>query len=175
MLFTVRAGSDPVAKADATLLRALGLPAGGAAKVGNTHVLIRGGDVPEPTAILLGPISMDNAGVRQGQSIDVSRAVLSQAQLVVVAEPELPGEPKDLVRALQGRPASSGDRIEFDGAYLDTDGPVAITVNRVEPNGAGLIGPATRFTTAGSPQAVEALPQAHPGVKPAVPLPPAGP
>ncbi|MDH4308162.1 MAG: AAA family ATPase, partial [Acidimicrobiia bacterium] len=53
--------------------------------------------------------------------------------------------------------------------------PVAITVNRVEPNGAGLIGPATRFTTAGSPQAVEALPQAHPGVKPAVPLPPAGP
>lgn len=163
MRFTVRPGTDPVARADTTLLKALGLPSGGAVRIGRTHVLIKGGDVPEPTAILIGPLALSNAGVAHGQSVDVERAVMTPAGLVVVAAAELPGEPKELVRALQGRPVSSGDRIDIDGAYLGADQPVAISIDRVEPRGAGLIGPATRFVTVGSADASEPLPDAGAG------------
>ncbi len=158
MRFTVRSGSDPVARADAILLKALGMPAGGAVKVGKTHVLIKGGDMTEPTAIRLGPIAMGNAGVAEGQSVEVERAVLPPAGLVVIAADQLPAEPRDLVRAMQGRPVSSGDRIVVDGAYLGREEPVTLAIDRVEPRGAGLIGPATRFAPAGSPEAVEPIP-----------------
>jgi transitional endoplasmic reticulum ATPase len=174
MRFTIRPGTDPLARADATLLRALGLPSGGAVKVGNTHVLVKGGDVSEPTALMLGPIATANARLTQGQSAEVVRAVLPPARLVVVAAAELPGEPKDLVRALQGRPVSTGDRLDIDPAYVGGDAPAMIGVERVEPNGAGLIGPATRFATAGSPEAAEPLPQSAappPGAKPAPSIP----
>lgn len=176
MRFTVRPGSDPVARADATLLKALGLPAGGAVRVGRTHVLVKGGDVPEPTAILLGPIATANAGVGNGQSVDVERAVLVTASLVVVAAESLPAEPKDLIRALQGRPLSKGDRVEVDGAYFDRDEPVTLAVDRVEPGGAGLVGAATRFVTVGSVEAAEPLPgQASAAIAPAQPAAPSGP
>ncbi len=71
MRFTVRPGSDPLAAADRTLLAALGLPSGGVVSVGSSHVLIRPGNVPEPTALLLGPAAMANAGVTAGQVVDV--------------------------------------------------------------------------------------------------------
>ncbi len=182
MRFTVRSGSDPVARADAILLKALGLPAGGAVKVGKTHVLIKGGDMTEPTAIRLGPIAMGNAGVAEGQSVDVERAVLPPAGLVVIAADRLPAEPRDLVRAMQGRPVSSGDRITVDGAYLGSEEAVTLAIERVEPRGAGLIGPATRFATAGSPEATEPLPDAGdpqrvttPRTPPVIATPPRGP
>lgn len=164
MRFTVRPGSDPVARADSTLLKALGMPAGGAVRVGKTHVLVKGGEMSEPSAILLGPIATANAGVTPGQSVEVERAVLPPAGMVVLVADELPAEPKDLVRALQGRPISSGDRIEVDGAYLGTDGVVGMSVDRVQPRGSGLIGPATRFVTAASPDAAEPLPDASAAV-----------
>lgn len=176
MRFTVRPGSDPVARADTTLLKALGLPAGGAVRVGRTHVLIKGGDVPEPTAILLGPIAAANAGVANGQSVEAERAVLVTASLVVLAVADLPAEPKDLVRALQGRPVSKGDRVDFDGGYVGREEAVSLSVDRVEPGGAGLVGAATRFVTVGSAEAAEPLPgQAAAPPATAQPAPPSGP
>jgi transitional endoplasmic reticulum ATPase len=172
MRFTIRPGTDPVAKADPVLLKALGLPSGGAVRIGKTHVLIRGGDVTETSALLLGPVGMANGGVAPGQSVEVVRVPLSAASVVVVAAPALPGEPKNLVRALQGRPVSSGDRVPVDSAYLDgTGGPVELAVERVNPGGAGLIGPATRFVLAGSPEAAEPLPTVEAEPAPAGPAP----
>ena len=55
MRFVVRKGTDPVARADTTLLKALGLPFGGVLKVGPTHFLVQGGDPSESTALELGP------------------------------------------------------------------------------------------------------------------------
>ena len=43
-----------------TILSAMGLPGGGVISVGNTHALVRAGDVPEPTALLLGPRATRN-------------------------------------------------------------------------------------------------------------------
>lgn len=142
MRFTIRAGSDPVARADPTLLRALGLPSGGVVAVGATHVLVRGGDVGEPTALLLGPEGRRNAGVALNDSVEVSRAVLPAAQTVVLAG-SLPADPKTLVRTWQGRPVTAGDRIE--GPSDPGGEPVVVEVRRVEPSPAGLVGAATRF------------------------------
>ena len=59
----MRAGKDPVTRADGTILSAMGLPGGGVISVGKTHALVRAGDVSEPTALLLGPRVLDNAGL----------------------------------------------------------------------------------------------------------------
>jgi transitional endoplasmic reticulum ATPase len=163
MRFTIRPGSDPVARADATLLRALGLPSGGVVRIGRTHVLVMGGEVPEPTALLLGPQATTNAGVSAGRSVDVVRAVLPSARLVVMAGEALPGEGRDLVRALQGRPVSNGDLVAVDPGYLETAAAtIALKVARVEPDGAGLVGAATRFLAASDPAATEPLPSVEP-------------
>lgn len=137
MRFIVRAGTDPVAKADGILLRTLGLPSGGIVSVGDTHCLVVAGDVDEPTALLLGPRAMSNAGVSQGQTVDVSRSVLSHASLVVVGEEEVTGDPATLVTAWQGRPVTAGD-------LLDRPGGNDVRVVEVRPHGSGTVGPATR-------------------------------
>ena len=150
MRFVVRPGSDPVARADGTLLKALGLPFGGVLKVGRTHVLVQGGETKESTALLLGPITLANSGLAEGAQVDATRAVLGSLSLVEVDSGELPAEPKILVRALQGRPISDGDRVSIDGSYLGQSAPAEIVVARVEPGAAGLVGAATRFVEKGA-------------------------
>lgn len=158
MRFIVREGSDPVARADGVLLRALGLPSGGVVRIGRTHLLVKDGEVREPTSIHVGPVGMRNAAVSPGSTVDVQRVVLPAARLVVLDVDEMPAEPRELVRALQGRPVSGGDVIAVDSAYVEgTDTPVEVTVDRVVPQGAGLIGAATRFVRAADPEARELL------------------
>ena len=147
MRFVVRKGTDPVARADSTLLKALGLPFGGVLKVGNTHLLVQGGTIPEPTALEMGPIAVVNAGVSEGQSVDAVRAVLGPAEAVVVEATALEVDPKILVRSLQGRPMSTGDRVEVAASYLSRPEPFLFGVHRVDPSGAGLIGAGTRFVS----------------------------
>lgn len=154
MRFVVRPGSDPVARADGTLLKALGLPFGGVLKVGRTHVLVQGGETKESTALLLGPIALANAGLAESAQVDATRAVLGSLSLVEVDSGELPAEPKILVRALQGRPISDGDRVSIDGSYLGQTAPAEIVVARVEPGAAGLVGAATRFVEKGATAAL---------------------
>ena len=149
MRFTVRPGSDPLAAADRTLLAALGLPSGGVVSVGSSHVLIRPGSVPEPTALLLGPAAMANAGVEAGQVVDVKRALLTSARRVTLAGETLPVEPRALVHALQGRPVTTGDRVTIDASYLAAAQPVTIEILVVEPDHTGLVGPGTVFATVG--------------------------
>jgi len=138
MRFIVRPGTDPVATADSTLLKTLGLPYGGVVRVGRTHCLVKAGTVPEPTALLLGARSLANAGVSSGGSVDVTRAILANAATVLVDVDPLPAEPAELAAAWQGQPVTSGDRVA-----LPSGGEIAIA--RVEPAGAGIVGPATRI------------------------------
>lgn len=152
MRFTIRPGTDPVGTADATMLKALGLPYGGIVSVGSTHCLVTAGAVPEVTALLLGPRTRGNAGVAAGASVDVSRAVLPHATTVVLDGARLPVEPAVLAAAWQGRPLSAGDRLDYPG-----DGGEA-TVAEVVPAGGGTVGPATRFVTGTEPAEPAARP-----------------
>lgn len=140
MRFTIRPGTDPVATADATMLKALGLPYGGVIAVGKSHCLVGAGTVPEVTALLLGPRSQANAGIRAGASVEVSRALLAHAATVVVDGEGLDADPATLAAAWQGRPVSAGDRLELPG-----DSGHEVTVTRIVPGPAGTIGPATRI------------------------------
>jgi transitional endoplasmic reticulum ATPase len=147
MKFVVRRGTDPVARADTTILKALGLPFGGVLKAGPTHFLVQGGTTPESTALELGPITLANAQTREGQSIDASRAVLGPAEVVVIDLDNLEVDPKLLVRGLQGRPMSNGDRVEVAGSYFSRPEAFAFSVKTVGPAGAGLVGAGTRFVS----------------------------
>ncbi|MPZ51913.1 MAG: AAA family ATPase [Acidimicrobiia bacterium] len=148
MRFTIRNGSDPVARADPTLIKALGLPYGGVVSVGNTHTLIKGGDVSDPTGLEMGETTLVNSGLRIGSSVEVTRAVLPTTSFVHIRGEELPVEPIILARTLHGRPVTSGDRIAFrhDGQEIE------IVIDQVVPNGAGLVGASTRFGTDANPQ-----------------------
>ena len=147
MRFVVRKGTDPVARADTTILKALGLPFGGVLKAGRTHFLVQGGDAPESTALELGPITLVNAQTSEGHSIEAVRAVLGPAEVVVIDVDDLEVDPKVLVRSLQGRPMSNGDRVEVAGSYLSRPEPFAFFVKAVDPAGAGLVGAGTRFVS----------------------------
>ena len=164
MRFIVRPGTDPVASADATLLKALGLPYGGIVAIGKTHCLVTAGSLAEPTAIALGPRARANAGVEAGDSVEVTRAVLSHAALVVLDVTETPADVADLVTAWQGRPVSSGDRIDLPTAS-------EIGIADVCPGTAGIVGPATRLVglsdrrvAVEAPQPSPAPPAARPSV-----------
>ena len=145
MRFVARQGTDPVARADNTLLKALGLPFGGVMKAGPTHFLVQGGDMTETTALELGPLALANAQLSEGQSVEAVRAVLGPAEVVVMDVDTVDVDPKMLVRGLQGRPVSNGDRVEMAGSYLSRAEPFLFEITRVEPAGAGLIGAGTRF------------------------------
>ncbi|HJR86210.1 MAG TPA: AAA family ATPase, partial [Acidimicrobiia bacterium] len=144
MRFIVRQGVDPVARADATLLKALGLPYGGVLKVGKTHVLVKAGDTKDSTALHLGAQAMSNAGVADGQSVDAVRAVLSHAALVRLSG-DNSVDAKVLQQYWQGRPLSDGDQVSVPAAQTGTAETVAVTIVQVEPGEAGLVGPGTRF------------------------------
>ncbi|MDH3730791.1 MAG: AAA family ATPase [Acidimicrobiia bacterium] len=144
MRFIVREGSDPFARADSALLSAMGLPGGGIISVGKTHVAVRPGDVPQPTALTIGPRAMANAGVREGETVDAKRAMLPQARRVVIAEDDLPLEPQQLAHSLQGIPVTPGDVVEVDRAYASEEGDeIILTVSEVDPDGPALVGNAT--------------------------------
>jgi transitional endoplasmic reticulum ATPase len=144
MRFTVREGSDPIARADATILAAMGLPGGGAVKAGKTHVMVRPGEVTSPSTLELGPRTMENAGVSVGTGLDVSRASLSQARRVVVRG-ETPLGPRHLARALQGVPVTIGDHVVVYPSYGEEGAgePAILEILTVEPGGAGLVGNST--------------------------------
>lgn len=149
MRFVVRPGADPVARAEATLLKALGLPNGGVLRLGKTHVLVSPGETSDSTALHLGPLAMGNAGVEAGQSIEGIRAVLAAANSVVLSGSALPADAKAVNRALQGRPVSTGDQVEIAGAQLGRPESVRVTVVAVEPEGFGLVGAGTQIVTEG--------------------------
>ncbi|MDF1594595.1 MAG: ATP-binding protein [Acidimicrobiia bacterium] len=146
MRFTVRAGKDPVIRADGTILAAMGMPGGGIISIGKTHALVRAGDVPEPTALLLGPRMLDNAGLYLGQGIDAKRIILPTAALVVIEGAELPLDAKAMARALQGIPVSIGDVVGVDPAYADgAENHIEVRVIAVEPGQAVMVGANTRI------------------------------
>ncbi len=155
MRFIARPGSDPTARADAALLRALGLPGGGSIRIGDTHCRVAPGEVPSPTAILLGPRTRRNAGVREGDTVDVVRAALSEARRVTVR-----GKPDDLdirqlARSLQGLPVTEGDQVAADAAYGDGGSTEVfeLKVIAVDPPTAGLIGSSTLVVEEGTEDA----------------------
>ena len=147
MRFVARKGTDPVARADNTLLKALGLPFGGVLKAGPTHFLVQGGEMTETTALELGPLALANSQLIEGQAVEAVRAVLGPAEVVVMDVEIVDVDPKMLVRGLQGRPVSNGDRVEMAGSYLSRAEPFVFDVRQVEPAGAGLIGAGTRFVS----------------------------
>jgi transitional endoplasmic reticulum ATPase len=147
MRLTIRPGTDPIARADATLLAAMGLPGGGVARVGRTHVLVRPGDAGSPTALLLGERAAANAGVAAGQAVAVTRANLPQAMRVILDADALPLDARHLARALQGLPVTAGDTVAVDPSYAPGDEvetkPITVGVLEVMPAPAGLVGAAT--------------------------------
>lgn len=165
MRFVVRPGTDPIATADPILLKTLGLPDGGIVAVGRTHCLVKPGEVPEPTALLLGPRARANAGVAAGSSTDVRRAVLAHAATVVLDLDDPPADPGTLVAAWQGRPVTSGD-------MLDLPGGDEVRVAQMTPERAGTVGPATRIVgrhdRAGTPPAPAVSPAGATGQTPVV-------
>ncbi|MGH8912119.1 MAG: AAA family ATPase, partial [Acidimicrobiia bacterium] len=81
----------------------------------------------------------------------------SHAALVVLDTTETPDDVAGLVAAWQGRPVSSGDRIDMPGGD-------DIGIAEVRPGGAGTIGPATRLVgMADRPAAVDSAPAGMPG------------
>ena len=148
MRFTVRPGKDPVAGADRTLLAAMGMPGGGIISVGTTHVLVRPRETSEPTALLLGPQALSNAGLTPGTGVDAKRAILPAARRVVIEGDKLPLETRTLVHGLQGRPVSAGDHVTVDTAYGNGDNqPVDVKIAQVEPSPAATVGMATTFVS----------------------------
>lgn len=139
MRFIVRAGTDPVAGADRAMLAAMGMPAGGVISVGKTHVLVRPRRGGEASALSLGPQALANAGIQVGASVEANRALLSTAGRVVIEGETLPVEPRVLIQALQGRPATTGDTITIDARYLGGADPIDMRIADIEPGDAGLI------------------------------------
>lgn len=140
MRFTLRAGLDPIAEADGTLLRAIGLPSGGVVRVGRTHVQVRPSEIAG-TALRIGPLSLENAGLDYGSSADVVRALPAAASSVELDT--MPASGAHLVTALHGRVLTAGDIVGFE-----IDGRAEqCRVVAVEPAGAVLVGSPTRFHT----------------------------
>ncbi len=149
MRFIVRQGTDPIAKADRTMLAAMGMGAGGVLKIGPTAVLVRPARVQEPTALELGPSALANAGLAVGSSAEATRGLLPQAGRVVLTGEGGSPDSGTLRKALNGQPISEGDTIVIDPRYLEGDDPVTITVGEVEPAPSSLVGYATSFVREG--------------------------
>ena len=108
MRFIVQPGTDPVAHADAVLLKAMGMPGGGVISLGETHCLVAPGTIPSPNVLLVGPRTRSNAGIDYGSSVHAERAMIPEARRVIVDSVEgLDG--RHLSRSLQGNVVSEGD------------------------------------------------------------------
>lgn len=138
MRFTLRQGFDPIAEADGTLLRAIGLPSGGVIRVGKTHVQVRPVEV-RGIALRLGPLALENSGLGYGASAEIVRSMPVTATEVELDT--LPASRVHVVTALQGRVLTAGDRISMDISGVAE----MATVVAVEPAGAVLVGPPTQF------------------------------
>ena len=145
MKFIVRKGSDPVGKADAALLTALGLPGGGVVSLGDTHVLISPGETTSPTAIMLGERAMTNAGLAVGDTVDVKRALLPSARRVVISPIDAAIDARHLARSLQGIPVSEGDRVAVQVGYGKEKSAqrIEVQITAVTPEPSAVIGSAT--------------------------------
>ncbi len=128
------------------MLRALGLPGGGVVSLGDTHVLVKPGEVASPSDLLVGPHDLLNSGVSVGSAAAVRRKVLGPAERVVVRE--VPGDIHGLLHALHGRPATDGDTVDVDGSYMASGQGFSLEVVSVEPDGVGLVGAHTQISTA---------------------------
>ncbi|MEA3510969.1 MAG: AAA family ATPase, partial [Actinomycetota bacterium] len=143
MRFIIRSGSDPVTRADAALLAAMGLPGGGVISLGRTHCLVTPGDVPGPNALTVGPRVLANAGMSIGDSADVARAIIPQARRVVVSGTE-DLDARHLARSLQGHVVTIGDKVVVHGSYgEDKQESHEIRVVSVTPGPAGTVGDRT--------------------------------
>lgn len=150
----------------------MGLPGGGIARVGDTSVLIRPGEVPVANTLLLGPRTIGNAGVEEGQSVDVQRSLLPQAQRVVLGGGDLPLDARHIARALQGIPVTEKDRVVINTSYGDDpehDQLIEVTIEAVEPSPAGLVGSGTVVTTKAEFEAATAADDGQEAGQPVVP------
>jgi transitional endoplasmic reticulum ATPase len=165
MKFIVRKGADPVGKADPSLLTALGLPGGGIVSLGKTHVLVSPGDTTSPTAIMLGELTMANAGIKVGDTVDAKRTLLPPARRVVVSPIAVDIDARHLARSLQGIPVSEGDRVAVQVGYGKnaTAQPVEVHITAVTPGPSAVIGSATVVHEVGEDtEAVVAQPAGSP-------------
>jgi transitional endoplasmic reticulum ATPase len=170
MKFLIRPGNDPFGRADSTLLSAMGLPGGGIVKVGRSHILIRPGEVTDSSALMIGERTMANAGVAAGETIDVKRVLLPQAQRVVLEGDDLPLEPRHVSRALQGIPVTVGDIVVVDPSYGSGENaePIEVKVVGVIPAPAGTVGSGTVVGSEGdmAPASPTTQPAGHPAGEP---------
>ncbi len=164
MRFIIRPGSSSQARADATLLSAMGLPGGGVLRVGRTHVLVTPGDVATPNTLLLNERQIRNAGVSAGAAVDATRAMLTTAGRVVVSSTDAPLDSRHLARSLEGSPVTVGDTVVVRAAYGEgTSEDAEVTIVTVSPGTAGLVGSSTVVHEEGEdPAAVVAQPAGHP-------------
>lgn len=151
MRFIVRRGDEAVARADATLLAAMGLPGGGVVRLGRTHTRVVPGEVPSPNTLVVDETTLTNAGLAPGSSVDVTRAVLPAARRATLDD----GADRELARLLRGRPLTEGDRLASPSGV--------VSVVRVEPPPAAIVGDQTVFETrSGARRAPAAPPTAPP-------------
>ncbi len=145
MKFIVRNGSDPVGKADSALLAALGLPGGGIVVLGSTHALVSPGETTSANAIMLGELTMANAGLAIGDAIDVTRALLPEAHRVVITPIDATIDARHLARSLQGTPVSEGDVVAVRTSYGDDPEAerINVRITSVSPGPAAVVGSRT--------------------------------
>ena len=128
MKFVLREGTGHVARADMTMLSAIGLPGGGIVKVGATHVRVVPADVRIPNELLAPPDAFTNGAGARGGTVDVVRSVIPSAITVTLASDgnALDAIPRDLLTL----PVSAGDRFTIGDASIDVvdvaPGPTAI-------------------------------------------------
>jgi transitional endoplasmic reticulum ATPase len=142
MKFIVRKGTDPVGRADAALLRALGLPGGGIVAAGSTHVLVGPGKTTPANGLLLGERTLVNAGLKIGDSVDLKRALLPEAHRVVISKVDADIDARHLARSLQGSPVTEGDAVAVQTGYGGdrSPEPVVVTITAVTPGPAAVVG-----------------------------------
>ena len=149
MRLTVRPGTDEVARADADLLAAMGLPGGGVVRLGRTHALVSPGVVGSPTELSVPEEVLANSGLTAGSSVDVVRSNLPAAIRVTLAGDRLPADPRHLARTLHGRAVTNGDKVTI--APSETQPAITVTIAAVDPDGAAVVGGGTLLQAAGDP------------------------
>jgi transitional endoplasmic reticulum ATPase len=151
MRFIVRSGSDPIGRADPTMLAALGLPGGGIVKVGSTHAAVSPGETPTASTLLLGDRTIANAGIAVGDAVDLTRILLPEAHRVVVTALDARIDGRHLARSMQGTPVTVGDAVAVRTAYGQHAQPEdsIVTVVDVVPGPAAIVGNRTIVREAG--------------------------